>query len=113
MASVDIAPSLNWKCLPMPEAGDHFPIIIDNTIKNIERKFIPRFLEKRADWTCFKRKAMEINTKFAESSNINKEAALVKRILRSTANESIPVIRKPKVRNNPVWFNSDIAKLSR
>ena len=54
-----------------------------------------------------------MNNNFEKTSNINKEAAQIKRILRKTANESIPLSHKPRVRNNPIWFNSEISKLIR
>lgn len=32
MASTDIAPTLTWRCLPLPEVCDHFQILIYNRI---------------------------------------------------------------------------------
>lgn len=111
MASVDFAPGLVWTCLPMPEVGDHFPIKITNKIEVVKKQFSSRFKDKKADWSRFEKKSLEVMQSFEKSPNINKEAAQIKRILRKTANETIPQSRRPPIKNNPVWFNSEIAKL--
>lgn len=67
MASVDIAPSLTWTCLPMPEVGDHFPIKITNNIDIVKRKFAPRFVDKKADWPLFEKRAALVNNQFERS----------------------------------------------
>ena len=53
-------------------------------------------LVKSADWQQFHMKGIEINSQFEESNNINKEAVQMKRILRKTANESMPVSHQKK-----------------
>lgn len=113
MASVDLAPSLNWTTLALPEVGDHFPINISNGFGAFKKQFVPMFRDKHADWPKFKEKVCDITEKFEESTNVNREAAQIKKILRTAANESIPLSKKPNDKNNPIWFNSEIAKLSR
>lgn len=113
MASTDIAANLNWKTLALPEVGDHFPINIFNNINVIKKQFIPMFRDKHADWLKFKVKVTNTIDEFEESTNINKEAAQLKKIIRKSANESIPLSRKPSEKNSPIWFNSEIAKLTR
>ena len=46
-----------------------------------------------------------------EFPNVNKEAALIKIIIRKSENETIPQSKIPLSNNSPVWFNSSIAKL--
>lgn len=113
MASVDLAPFLTWKTLDMPEVGDHFPIVISDDASEGEKRFIPRFLVERANWQAFEGKVNCIMPEFKESTNINKEAAQIKRIIRKAANETIPQTTRPKNKNSPAWFNSSIATLVR
>ena len=42
---------------------------------------------------------------------MNWESSQVSRTLNSEANESIPLSRKPKKLNTPIWFNLEISKL--
>ncbi|KAI8122407.1 RNA-directed DNA polymerase from mobile element jockey [Lucilia cuprina] len=111
MASVDIAPMLEWNCLPLPEASDHFPLKISNKVDIVKRQFIPRFNDRKADWLLYGDKVSRLNDLFITSTNINREAAQIKRIIRKAANESIPISRRPNDKNNPVWFNTTISKL--
>ena len=76
-----------------------------------KKNILSRFLEKGADGEQFHIEGIEINSQFEESNYINKEAAQMKRILRKTANKSIPVSRQTKENNNSIWINSDIFKL--
>lgn len=111
MCSSDLAPDLTWSSLDMPEVGDHFPILISNYSSAHDRIFIPRFIDKKADWPLFRNKLSQFNENFQESYNVNREAAQIRRLFRKAANESIPLSRKPSGKNNPVWYNSTISKL--
>lgn len=111
MSSSDLAPTLSWKTLPMPEVGDHFPILISNDIPTPAKVFVPRFLDVRANWPLFRSKLERFNDDFDESNNINREAAQMKRLFRKAANESIPISRKPREKKKPIWFNSEISRL--
>ena len=66
--------------------------------------FLSRFLEKSADW-------QQLHMKGILTSSLKNLTTLTKRILRKTANESIPVSRQSREKYNPIWFNSDIFKL--
>lgn len=72
MCTSDFAPTLSWKTLALPEVGDHFPILIT--------------------------KLLRFNSDFTESTNINREASQIKRLLRKSANESIPISRRTKIK---------------
>lgn len=62
MATVDLALTLVWSCLPMPEVGDHFPIKIPNNMNIIRIQYFilfhisPRFHDTNADWELFEKK---------------------------------------------------------
>lgn len=111
MASADLAPHLMWTTLDMPEVGDHYPILISDNNSEAKRHFRPRFLVEKANWQDFQDKVILILPGFEESSNINKEAAQIKRIIRKASNETIPQTSKPKDNNSPAWFNPYIAGL--
>ena len=73
--------------------------------------FTSKFIDKNADWSKFQIKAQQVVESYEQTQNINKETAVIKRINRKAANESIPQTRQPCTRNSPAWFNLSIAKL--
>lgn len=105
------SPLLPWSSQGLPDTSDHFPIMISNNTAIPCKIFRPRFLDNRADWGLFQAKCAKFNGDFAESNNVNAEAARIKRLIRKSANESIPLSRKPANSHRPIWFNSHIAKL--
>ena len=112
MTSIDLAANLSWRCLDLPLVAHYFPILITNSANTtIERNFISRFQVKKTDWVIFNTKGAIFNEKFEKSTNINKEAAQINPILRSSADESIPLNRKPAKENNSIWFNSQNSSL--
>ncbi|XP_017472296.1 PREDICTED: RNA-directed DNA polymerase from mobile element jockey-like [Rhagoletis zephyria] len=113
MVTSDLADCLSWSCPSQTIAGDHFPIFMHNGNTHIEKKIIRRFKEKQANWELFRNKTDLFDNQFVQSDNVNREAALLKRIIRKSANESMPTTRCPKRKSSPVWFNAEINTLIR
>ena len=71
MASVDLTPCLNWMTLSSSETADHFPIIISNGGTIYRKRFQPKFLENRANWSAFSTKISCFMEEFNQFENIS------------------------------------------
>lgn len=75
MSTGDLASSLFWSTLYSPEVADHFPILINSNKITYRKRFQPKFLENRANWSNYSSKITSILEDFLQSTNINRESA--------------------------------------
>ncbi|XP_053968255.1 uncharacterized protein LOC128869678 isoform X1 [Anastrepha ludens] len=85
--------------------------LITNTGPKYLKKVEKRFQERKANWDLFKGKNDILHHQFEQTRNVNKEAAQIKKIIRKSSNESMPLNQPLKQNEAPIWFNSEISKL--
>ena len=110
MCSPQLAPFCSWKTLRNLHGSDHFPISIEieKHLTHTKIKPNPKFKTDSADWFLYMKKCDEFISQAKMSHNINQQAALLVRCIRSAANISIPQTNNKSNRQRVVWWNSKL-----
>jgi len=112
IASPLLSLSSKWYTDNSLSGSDHYPIHIDLFEQNItcpvER---PRFNLKKANWPLFQEISEKLSNERFPSSNINKEAANITKIIIQAANETIPQSHKFKIKKTVPWWDQTLQKL--
>lgn len=94
--------------------SDHFPMITslfpNNDYVN-SPNMRPRFNLKKAKWEVYKKLSENYSASRAISSNINKEAANIHKIILQTANESILQHKTPTYNHSVPWWSKKLETL--
>lgn len=113
-SSPELAIGSTWYVLPDLHGSDHFPIFItifpETSTDHV--KTHPKFDIKRANWNKYNDRIIFYSKSRPVSSEVNKEAANIKKIIHQAANESIPLIKNDKSKNVP-WWNIELEKLKK
>jgi len=95
--------------------SDHFPIIITLFTSNTSNRQVtprkPTFLTDKANWQEFCQLTEEYSAQRQPSTNINKEAATIHKIILSSAHKAIPQTHPISKTQNVPWWNNNLSKL--
>ena len=114
ICSPNLFPTTEWRVINDLHNSDHFPILISIKSNNSQNKIPPkpsRFNCKLANWNVYQNHILNDTDKIAPSSNINKETANITKIIRSSANRSIPVTNTRKRKKNVAWWSPKLGQL--
>lgn len=112
LCSENLLRSTSWNILDDMYSSDHFPIIIRISSRNNAKRynFNPKFLLKFADWNKYSDFLDEELHKRPQTENINKEASLITKAIRTAAHLSIPQSSLKKKTSVP-WWNKNLSLL--
>ena len=104
-----------WKVASDPHGSDHLPICIamfhqEKTDKLFNK---PKFKTDLADWPDFQKHCSLLTQSIPVSSNVNKEAANVRKIVINAANKSIPQMKEYRGPKYVPWWKKDLEQLKR
>jgi exonuclease III len=112
LCSPQILPLTSWTVDDDLHGSNHFPIItqirLDNHPKTLKKK-PTQYNCNKANWEKFRNKLLQLNIDLP-SQNVNKEAALILKKLRTAANYSIPTTHNKNKRIVP-WWTKELGNL--
>lgn len=113
LCSSSLFPMFSWYTLDCLHGSDHYPIITSFDINTPNTPTIPRakFLIDQADWPKFQSSCCLLASRYPISTNVNKEAATIKKIILTAAHLSIPQTKRRKISRAVPWWNNDLAQL--
>lgn len=108
ICSPQLLPISTWAVIDDLHNSDHFPIITSINSSIPIAKLPPKppqYNCKHANWIKFQENISNNSINSVPSSNINKEAATIVKIIRSSANSSIPISNQSykSFKNVPWW----------
>lgn len=112
IVSLSIVPMCRWNIINDLFNSDHYPIELQILIgNNIRQPYLTKFNTKRANWDIYRDKISQFSDLINISDNVNKEAASIRKIIRLSANESIPLSSKIKRAKSVPWWSPELQKL--
>lgn len=112
ISSISIVPRCRWQVLDDLYNSDHYPImtqVLGNCQYHPTK--ISKFIIQRANWDIYRNKISNYNTKYSTSPNVNKEAASIRKIIKLSANESIPISSNKERPKTVPWWSLDVQML--
>lgn len=109
LASISLLPRCSWDTINDLYNSDHFPTkTCINIGANKSYNFQPKYITCKADWTLYKNNLTMYSNNIPTSQNVNKESAQIRKIIRLSANNSIPQTRNRKATKLVPWWSREL-----
>lgn len=109
LSSIDLLPKCIWHTINDLHNSDHFPTKTElNLSTNFSPSFQSKYITDKANWPQYRKNILSNSISTPISDNINKESALIRKIIRSSANNAIPQTSHKSKTKMVAWWSCEL-----